>query len=980
MRNLKRMLSLAVAAMMLIGMMVIGAGAADVYEDFTDKDEIQNKEAVATMVTLGVFEGKNDGSYFDPTGTVTRAEMAKIVAVSLSGGVDPVTGSGSNTVKFSDVPTTHWAYKYISFCVQQNIIAGRGDGTFGPEDPVTGSQAAKMFLCALGYSAEYHGLVGNDWEINTNVLANQNAKLYDGLNGIDASAGLSRDNTAQMAYNAVQADEIDYTDGNLINGVPPMKSNGTMLANRFEVVKFTGILLANDKVSVTYKAASGSTPADYTGDGVTARSGESYVNVTAIGDSRFDRSSYPSLYGELNFKVATADELVGQEIVLYVKLNNWLSPNASSSTVLGQAIVTDNNTVVETTSRLKDTDAVRSALRAGGLTNIGTPAAFLYNENGRTPGVASGITDNITTQSDKTRSAGVLQRFIDNNGDGQAEYLVQILPALTSVSVVNTSGEKYTFAAASVGTKSFADVVSEKDLAKDDVVLVTKYSDGKYYVTAPETVEGVVTAYNTGDKTVTIDGTAYANGAGATLTTINGIQWELNKDMVSNTYRLYLDIAGNVVGYQIVDEAIGHYAVVRGYSVTGSETMGYSAQVKLLTETGAEATYNVNVDETAVKLGLISANATSKQKNDILFNVTGSDKNWFDPAYTNDANLLNHLFSYSMGDDNSVTLSYAENVNSNYDHDATTIAAGTKMNKNASNYGNAVADESTVFFFLDGEGAWSVVTGLSKLPSDSVTVKATGEVITYKGPNNNNTLTAKAIFVQLNEKFVATKAYAYITGDPTITHASNGATLYSYTVVLGDGSVTTLTSKSDNAVKEQVWEYSADGDYVKFSTPTYELHNARISYLSNGTVALVDASNGAALGSGSYVLASDTVILDVQDTANVQTTTLSVNQKVAVLLDTSDKTVEAVFVYDNLIGVLPTVSFTYTLGNDTATYSVAAGQIMTVYANGTQVAYVNNSTGTASVAGSVSGLSGKSEVKVVVSESNKDTYTKIYTA
>ena len=81
MRNLKRALSLVMAAAMLIGMMAVSASAADTYEDFTDKDEIKNTEAVNTMVSLGVINGKEDGSYFDPTGIVTRAAMAKLLAV-----------------------------------------------------------------------------------------------------------------------------------------------------------------------------------------------------------------------------------------------------------------------------------------------------------------------------------------------------------------------------------------------------------------------------------------------------------------------------------------------------------------------------------------------------------------------------------------------------------------------------------------------------------------------------------------------------------------------------------------------------------------------------------------------------------------------------------------------------------------------------------------------------------------------------------
>ena len=102
MRNLKRVLSLAMAAAMLIGMMVVSAGAVSTYEDFTDKDEIQNTEAVNTMVSLGVINGKDDGSYFDPNGIVTRGEMAALIARSLNGGIDPSLGTGAATTTFSD--------------------------------------------------------------------------------------------------------------------------------------------------------------------------------------------------------------------------------------------------------------------------------------------------------------------------------------------------------------------------------------------------------------------------------------------------------------------------------------------------------------------------------------------------------------------------------------------------------------------------------------------------------------------------------------------------------------------------------------------------------------------------------------------------------------------------------------------------------------------------------------------------------------
>ena len=72
MRNLKRALSLALASVMLLGMMVVGSSAS-----FVDESKIVNKEAVAITSGLGLFAGTTDGK-FDPQGTVTRAQMAQI--------------------------------------------------------------------------------------------------------------------------------------------------------------------------------------------------------------------------------------------------------------------------------------------------------------------------------------------------------------------------------------------------------------------------------------------------------------------------------------------------------------------------------------------------------------------------------------------------------------------------------------------------------------------------------------------------------------------------------------------------------------------------------------------------------------------------------------------------------------------------------------------------------------------------------------
>ena len=54
MKNLKRVLSLALTGVMLTGMMTIGASAVD----FTDGEDIVHTEAVNTMAALNIINGK----------------------------------------------------------------------------------------------------------------------------------------------------------------------------------------------------------------------------------------------------------------------------------------------------------------------------------------------------------------------------------------------------------------------------------------------------------------------------------------------------------------------------------------------------------------------------------------------------------------------------------------------------------------------------------------------------------------------------------------------------------------------------------------------------------------------------------------------------------------------------------------------------------------------------------------------------------
>ena len=198
MRNLKRALSLALASVMLLGMMVVGTSAS--YPDVTSKN---NEEAIAVMQLLKVMTGDEKGN-FNPEKAVTRNEMAVIMTKLLDLNTKDYAGSSP----FTDVPA--WAEPYVAACYANKIVSGTSATTYGGDQTVTTAQAALMVLKALGYF-QYAADFGEDWMVSTVKQASK-IDLFDGLTS-NANAALTRNDVAQMALNALEADVVD-TDGN----------------------------------------------------------------------------------------------------------------------------------------------------------------------------------------------------------------------------------------------------------------------------------------------------------------------------------------------------------------------------------------------------------------------------------------------------------------------------------------------------------------------------------------------------------------------------------------------------------------------------------------------------------------------------------------------------------------------------------------------------------------------------------------------
>ena len=212
MRNLKKVMALALATVMLLGIMVMGAGAAD-YKAYKDAASVDGKYelAIEMMKEIGVFEGDNNGN-LNAKNTLNRAEAAKVIAyLKLTKGVASKIGVATEK-PFADVEVDFWAAPYIAYAANVGIVGGVGNNNYDPAGTLTGYQFAKMLLCTLGYKTEEEGYAGNNWETKVNLDALNYGLLKD-LDKVDLSLGITREQAIQMAFNALNCKTVTYYGG-----------------------------------------------------------------------------------------------------------------------------------------------------------------------------------------------------------------------------------------------------------------------------------------------------------------------------------------------------------------------------------------------------------------------------------------------------------------------------------------------------------------------------------------------------------------------------------------------------------------------------------------------------------------------------------------------------------------------------------------------------------------------------------------------
>lgn len=190
---MKKIVSLAVAFVLLMASTVFAAG----FKDVSSGDSYY--EAVYKLSSDGVISGYTDGT-FRPENSITRAEAASVIVRAARMDNNSAPGSA-----YSDVPENHWARKYIMIATKAGILSGTGGKKFQPDGKVTYNQMLKMVVCMRGL--EETAVQKGGWPMGYAEVAYGeefiDAYLYNAIKKSSyGSENISRGEMAEILYKA----------------------------------------------------------------------------------------------------------------------------------------------------------------------------------------------------------------------------------------------------------------------------------------------------------------------------------------------------------------------------------------------------------------------------------------------------------------------------------------------------------------------------------------------------------------------------------------------------------------------------------------------------------------------------------------------------------------------------------------------------------------------------------------------------------
>lgn len=671
MRNLKKILALALALVMTLSLMTV----ANAFND--DKDiDAKYDEAVTVLSELKVFKGVNDGSNFAPKQTITRAEVAAIIYRIVTGDVnDTQAGIYKDYAKFKDVAANHWAAGYIGYCSNAELILG--DGTnFYPDQTVTGYQALAMILRAVGYDKN-NEFQGNGWEIRTASTA-QGLGILKNINQGTLGTAATREMVAEILFQAILVPTVTYTPAlgysqyvSIVGGT----KNDTLGYRTFKLLNET-VRESNvwGQPSTVWKLDTAATFGCWSKPTTTDKTLVSFADTPVASYTvKVDECEIAKDLGlnrPANLEAAYIDGVSQTLTSADVTTNRYptINPLATTSYVGAQGRLTEVYAMENGTYRLVEINtylAVVSGVKAAYTDRNGhvIPATTTFTVYQNKQGTA---TKTYTYQSDAfTVGQYALVKIVNPNGANTSVSYIAEATATTPV----TSGT------------------------------VVRYTNGSGAV-APTTTVGQANPYNDADKFILMGGTNY-NNKQATL---------------GKGYSVFADQYGNIIG---LAEMTNNYLVVEAIRWIHDGTLrgGYALADVVLAD--GSRVQNVTVST----VGGVAVTNTSTSS---VQNIGNPQTAFVSDYWTNNSAYYNHLTTYSVNADGTYNLGYntaGGDICFGNDNTAksATITTGLTTITGATTSGTAVnyvvANDSTVFLVKQADGTYTTYVGKNNVPS-----------------------------------------------------------------------------------------------------------------------------------------------------------------------------------------------------------------------------------------------------------------------
>ena len=843
MRNLKRALSLALASVMLLGMMVVGSGAS--YADVTSE---QNVEAIEVLQAVGVMVGDDNGN-FNPDKNVTRNEMAVVMANLMDYRVATYAG----TSPFTDVPS--WAEPYVAACYTNGITSGTSATTYGGSSTVTAGQAALMLMKALGYF-QYASDFGSDW-----LLATTKVGTTIGLfKGVEAGVreAMTRNDVAQLVLNTLKSTMVE-PDDNILN-----VSTGDVAVSFGSITYYYRVDHTND---ADYRAIYGS---DHQATGINGTQGttmelgeELYGGDLKMSGTRdaYGRPSTRWMYGltEVGYyadeplAVYTAKVSVGD---LYSLVGKSVLDDISRNRTAGEysfSVYADGEDVVPTCYGPGFTTGIRETY----FVNNGSAAAGVgYTNNQAGKGVRTEVYLDGDGNLDIVYINTYLMQATADYNEKNNTLNVSVITAPADFQSVSTPGVAQN--GATVGVTQLSGDDFDLKSYKEDAYILYTVADGRVEEIFPaQTVSGKVNAY-TEAASVTLDGTKYEYAAkieGSKQTSSDSVDGsKATEYRVGDNASLILDQYGYVIYVDSAAISLGNYVYVS--SIIKKDGFGTNYLAEVYFTDGTTDTVTINK----------------------LYDKAGNEETtWYGvgTSETSDGQAFHGWYSYSVNSAGKYTLREAD---TSADLTVTKLE-GEKVQFASGVYGN----DNTVLVVDDGDEV-KVYTGIKNFPE--ITAGNPGDdsdfVVTYFKEQDKTSKTYAAVaFVDASKVDVddsSNETLIYVLDKDSTNYDNEDNEAYDVWNVVLDGKVQQIKTKANEIASSDEYtlftKYSVDSDgyYTvedKFSSvydseSTYDQMTLTVGSEANITVSgssLKLDADGDGTADYTYVVTDDTEIV-----------------------------------------------------------------------------------------------------------------------